>query len=187
MPNQSLTSQFPTHPNREFFTAYQGIKSADQGNFRPDQGKGPLARVLGRSRAKRPVAAAPAARLSCGGLRQMGPQLRFCRAHHRAGALGARSDALAKDEDLAGIGVRRHRPGCTAVECRRPGRPGGNPRARPGIRARPRPRSPRSDVGLSSAARAVRAKGPPRGPQPGDLRTLRRCGSGTLSFVADSP
>ncbi len=46
----------------------------------------------------------------------MGPQLRFCRAHHRAGALGARSDALAKDEDLAGIGVRRHRPGCTAVD-----------------------------------------------------------------------
>jgi hypothetical protein len=39
----------------------------------------------------------------------------------------------------------------------------------------------------SSAARAVRAKGPLRGPQPGDLRTLRRCGSGTLSFVADSP
>ena len=31
-------SQFPTHPNREFFAALQGIKSSDQGNFRPDQG-----------------------------------------------------------------------------------------------------------------------------------------------------
>ena len=117
----------------------------------------------------------------------MGPQLRFCRAHHRAGALGARSDALAKDEDLAGIGVRRHRPGCTAVDAVDPEDQAVILRARPGIRARPRPRSPRSDVGLSSAARAVRAKGPPRGPQPGDLRTLRRCGSSTLSFVADSP
>src|SRR5258705_11539731 len=38
MPNQSLTSQFPTHPNREFFAALQGIKSGDQGKFRPDQG-----------------------------------------------------------------------------------------------------------------------------------------------------
>src|SRR5271169_577195 len=37
-PNQSLTGQFPTHPNREFFAALQGIKSGDQGNFRPDQG-----------------------------------------------------------------------------------------------------------------------------------------------------
>jgi len=46
----------------------------------------------------------------------MGPQLRFCRAHHRAGALGARSDALAKDEDLAGTGVRRHRPGIHLVD-----------------------------------------------------------------------
>jgi hypothetical protein len=30
--------QFPTHPNREFFAAEQGIKSGDQANFRPDQG-----------------------------------------------------------------------------------------------------------------------------------------------------
>jgi hypothetical protein len=44
--NQCLTDQFPTHPNREFFAALQGIKSDDQGNFRPDQGKRPLARVL---------------------------------------------------------------------------------------------------------------------------------------------
>src|SRR6202030_3475006 len=28
----------PKHPNREFFAALQGIKSGDQGNFRPDQG-----------------------------------------------------------------------------------------------------------------------------------------------------
>jgi hypothetical protein len=33
MPNQNLKSQFPTHPNREFFAALQGIKSSDQGNF----------------------------------------------------------------------------------------------------------------------------------------------------------
>ena len=33
-----LTSQFPTHPNREFFAALQGIKSGDQGSFRRDQG-----------------------------------------------------------------------------------------------------------------------------------------------------
>jgi hypothetical protein len=36
--NQYLTGQFPKHPNREFFAALQGIKSGDQGNFRPDQG-----------------------------------------------------------------------------------------------------------------------------------------------------
>ena len=36
--NQYLTGQFPTHPNREFFAALQGIKSGDQGNFRRDQG-----------------------------------------------------------------------------------------------------------------------------------------------------
>src|SRR3984893_10670943 len=36
--NQFLTSQFPTHPNREFFAALQGIKSGDQGKFRLDQG-----------------------------------------------------------------------------------------------------------------------------------------------------
>ena len=35
---QCLTSQFPTHPNREFFAALQGIKSGDQGNFFPHQG-----------------------------------------------------------------------------------------------------------------------------------------------------
>ena len=36
--NQSVMSQFPTHPNREFFTALQGIKIGDQGNCRPHQG-----------------------------------------------------------------------------------------------------------------------------------------------------
>jgi hypothetical protein len=35
---QCLTSQFPTHPNREFFEALQGIKSGDQGNFSSHQG-----------------------------------------------------------------------------------------------------------------------------------------------------
>ena len=35
---QCLMSQFPTHPNREFFGALQGIKSGDQGNFFPHQG-----------------------------------------------------------------------------------------------------------------------------------------------------
>src|SRR5580693_3123079 len=43
--NQYLTGQFPKHPNREFFAALQGIKSADQGNFRPDQGI-PLASAI---------------------------------------------------------------------------------------------------------------------------------------------
>ena len=36
--NQCLTDQFPTHPNREFLGALQGIKSGDRGNFRSDQG-----------------------------------------------------------------------------------------------------------------------------------------------------
>jgi hypothetical protein len=36
--NQSLMGQFPTHPNREFLAALQGIKSGDQGSFRRDQG-----------------------------------------------------------------------------------------------------------------------------------------------------
>ena len=35
---QCVTSKFPTHPNREFSAALQGIKSGDQGNFHPDQG-----------------------------------------------------------------------------------------------------------------------------------------------------
>jgi hypothetical protein len=35
---QCLMSQFPTHPNREFFGAVQGIKLGDQGNFFPHQG-----------------------------------------------------------------------------------------------------------------------------------------------------
>jgi hypothetical protein len=34
--NQFLTGQFPTHPNREFFAALQGIESGDQGSFRRD-------------------------------------------------------------------------------------------------------------------------------------------------------
>jgi hypothetical protein len=36
--NQFIAGQFPTHPNREFFCGLQGIKSGDQGKFRPDQG-----------------------------------------------------------------------------------------------------------------------------------------------------
>src|SRR6266478_6160245 len=36
--NQFLMDQFPTHPNREFFAALQGIKSGDQGSFRRDRG-----------------------------------------------------------------------------------------------------------------------------------------------------
>jgi hypothetical protein len=46
--NQSLMGQFPTHPNREFFAALQGIKSGDQGSFRRDQGI-PLSSVIWRS------------------------------------------------------------------------------------------------------------------------------------------
>jgi hypothetical protein len=37
-PHQFLTGQFPTHPNREFFAALQGIQIGDQRNFRPHQG-----------------------------------------------------------------------------------------------------------------------------------------------------
>jgi hypothetical protein len=36
--NQSLTSQFPTHPNREFLAALQGIQNGEQGNFYAEQG-----------------------------------------------------------------------------------------------------------------------------------------------------
>jgi hypothetical protein len=36
--NQCLTSQFPTHLNREFFWALLGIESDHQGTFRPEQG-----------------------------------------------------------------------------------------------------------------------------------------------------
>jgi len=35
--DQHFRGQFPTPPSREFFGALQGIKSGDQGNFRPDQ------------------------------------------------------------------------------------------------------------------------------------------------------
>jgi hypothetical protein len=37
--NQSLTSKFPTRRNRELIDPYQGIKSAYQGSFVPDQGR----------------------------------------------------------------------------------------------------------------------------------------------------
>ena len=43
--SQSLTDQFPTHLNREFFWPLQGIKSDHQGTFRADQGS-PLWRAL---------------------------------------------------------------------------------------------------------------------------------------------
>src|SRR6266446_2500661 len=37
--NQSFTSKFPTQQNRELIRPYQGIKSAYQGSFLPDQGR----------------------------------------------------------------------------------------------------------------------------------------------------
>src|SRR6266446_4077946 len=37
--NQSLTSRFPTRRNRELIGPYQGIKSAYQGSFPPNQGR----------------------------------------------------------------------------------------------------------------------------------------------------
>jgi len=37
--NQSFTSKFPTRRNRELIGPYQGIKSAYQGSFLPDQGR----------------------------------------------------------------------------------------------------------------------------------------------------
>ena len=43
--NQCFTSKFPTQRNRELIRPYQGIKSAYQGNIRPDQGRTSLARV----------------------------------------------------------------------------------------------------------------------------------------------
>ena len=43
--NQFLTGQFPTHRNREFFAALQGIKSGDQGSFRRDQGIPPSSAI----------------------------------------------------------------------------------------------------------------------------------------------
>jgi hypothetical protein len=54
--NQFLTSQFPTHPNREFFAALQGIKSGDQGNFCPDQGIPLSSAILGICPADNPIA-----------------------------------------------------------------------------------------------------------------------------------
>ena len=39
--NQCLTSKFPTQRNRELIGPYQGIKSAYQGSFLPDQGRVP--------------------------------------------------------------------------------------------------------------------------------------------------
>jgi hypothetical protein len=41
--NQSLTTQFSTHQNREFFAALQGIQNGDQGKFRAEQGNTALA------------------------------------------------------------------------------------------------------------------------------------------------
>src|SRR5215813_10795790 len=38
------------HPNWEFFTALQGIKSGDQGNSRPDQGKEAFGSRFARNR-----------------------------------------------------------------------------------------------------------------------------------------
>jgi hypothetical protein len=41
--NQCLTSKFPTQRNRELIGPYQGIKSAYQGSYMPDQGRVKLA------------------------------------------------------------------------------------------------------------------------------------------------
>jgi hypothetical protein len=38
--SQCFVSEFPTHPNREFPVALQGIESGDHGIFWPDQGRG---------------------------------------------------------------------------------------------------------------------------------------------------
>jgi hypothetical protein len=48
--NQSLTRKFPTQRNRELIGPYQGIKSAYQGNFLPDQGRVPWSGFPARSR-----------------------------------------------------------------------------------------------------------------------------------------
>ena len=37
--NQTFTGKFPTQRNRELIEPYQGIKSAYQGSFLPDQGR----------------------------------------------------------------------------------------------------------------------------------------------------
>jgi hypothetical protein len=55
--NQSLTSKFPTRRNRELNGLQQGIKSAHQGNFSPDQGTSitrPGPDALGSVRLSRP-------------------------------------------------------------------------------------------------------------------------------------
>src|ERR1700761_6823244 len=38
IPDQRLTREFPTHPNREIFGGLQGIRMSDQGNYPPYQG-----------------------------------------------------------------------------------------------------------------------------------------------------
>src|SRR5690242_18130995 len=53
--NQSLMGQFPTHPNREFFAALQGIKSGDQGSFRRDQGIPPSSAIWRSPRDTNPI------------------------------------------------------------------------------------------------------------------------------------
>src|SRR6266478_7861981 len=47
--NQSLTSKFPTRRNRELIGPYQGIKSAYQGSFPPNQGRALGGSPKGRS------------------------------------------------------------------------------------------------------------------------------------------
>jgi hypothetical protein len=108
--NQFLTSQFPTHPNREFFAALQGIKSGDQGSFRRDQGIPLSSAIWGSPLVTNPIIGA-VGRVACA---------RVQGAHRRGGPRVRILLPPAESQSLAGVYLRGSRtpafragvPGC---------------------------------------------------------------------------
>ena len=68
--NQCLTSKFPMQRNRELIGPYQGIKSAYQGNFLPDQGRVPWSGFSARFPGQVLATSVTCTRCSLGELRQ---------------------------------------------------------------------------------------------------------------------
>jgi len=122
---QCLTGQFPTHPNREFFAALQGIKSGDQGNFHRDQGmplssdicpddksQAPTISILAETAKKAPP------------VEPLGLAISACPArlsHGQRPASSSRSASATRDSSTRTIGVLGLTMARWVVSARRPG------------------------------------------------------------------
>jgi hypothetical protein len=138
--NQFLTSQFPTHPSREFFAALQGIKSGDQGSFRRDQGIPPSSAIWHSLPVTNPIVLTDFERCREGehGRRQMlevaeadrDLNAGFCPCERRARHAGNRSPSLSPRTDRAFRASRRRRGSRRAPPAAPSSTAAGGPRVR---------------------------------------------------------